>query len=214
MHRGILSVGILLASISTSLGCGTERWAVKTGTDRDASGVNTFFPQMSTIAGLSAIGAPPNPNSRASSRFTPTELNSFTISGILTVIKKEKDEDYHLVVVDPNNSKLHMIVESPHPHCAVGSRFLQQIANVRQTIDQQFGSFRRKAPNIQVTVTGVAFFDPIHGQEGVAPNGVELHPLLAIEFHQTVPTVASKRHHAKTAHRGTNRRTKRKTTHH
>jgi hypothetical protein len=28
------------------------------------------------------------------------------------------------------------------------------------------------------TVTGVGFFDVIHGQTGVAPNGIELHPVL------------------------------------
>ena len=33
-----------------------------------------------------------------------------------------------------------------------------------------------------VTVTGIAFFDPLHGQEGVAPNGIELHPVLMIDF--------------------------------
>ena len=27
-------------------------------------------------------------------------------------------------------------------------------------------------------VTGVAFFDFLHGQTGVAPNGIELHPVL------------------------------------
>ena len=30
-------------------------------------------------------------------------------------------------------------------------------------------------------ITGVAFFDFKHGQTGVAPNGIELHPLLG--FH-------------------------------
>jgi hypothetical protein len=29
------------------------------------------------------------------------------------------------------------------------------------------------------TVTGVAFFDFQHGQTGVAPNAIELHPILA-----------------------------------
>jgi hypothetical protein len=29
------------------------------------------------------------------------------------------------------------------------------------------------------TVSGVGFFDRIHGQRGVAPNGIELHPVLA-----------------------------------
>jgi hypothetical protein len=28
-------------------------------------------------------------------------------------------------------------------------------------------------------MTGAAFFDFIHGQTGVAPNGIELHPVLA-----------------------------------
>jgi hypothetical protein len=27
-------------------------------------------------------------------------------------------------------------------------------------------------------ITGVGFFDRIHGQAGVAPNGIELHPAL------------------------------------
>jgi hypothetical protein len=30
----------------------------------------------------------------------------------------------------------------------------------------------------QATITGVGFFDVLHGQTGVAPNGIELHPLL------------------------------------
>jgi hypothetical protein len=30
------------------------------------------------------------------------------------------------------------------------------------------------------TVTGVGFFDIIHGQTGVAPNGIELHPVLRV----------------------------------
>src|SRR5207253_1093219 len=31
------------------------------------------------------------------------------------------------------------------------------------------------------TVTGVLFFDEIHGQKGVAPNGVELHPVIDLK---------------------------------
>jgi len=33
-----------------------------------------------------------------------------------------------------------------------------------------------------VRVTGVGFFDYVHGQSGVAPNGIELHPVLDVEF--------------------------------
>jgi hypothetical protein len=54
---------------------------------------------------------------------------------------------------------------------------------VRQTLDQKFGEIgRRLEPNVPVTVTGIAFFDTIHGQEGIAPNGIELHPVLSIDF--------------------------------
>ena len=31
------------------------------------------------------------------------------------------------------------------------------------------------------TITGLAFFDVIHGQRGVAPNGIELHPVLSFK---------------------------------
>jgi hypothetical protein len=30
-----------------------------------------------------------------------------------------------------------------------------------------------------VTINGVGFWDIIHGQTGVAPNGIELHPVLS-----------------------------------
>lgn len=30
----------------------------------------------------------------------------------------------------------------------------------------------------RVAVTGVGFWDEVHGQTGVAPNGIELHPVL------------------------------------
>ena len=33
-----------------------------------------------------------------------------------------------------------------------------------------------------VRITGVGFFDYIHGQRGVAPHGIELHPVLDMEF--------------------------------
>jgi len=34
-----------------------------------------------------------------------------------------------------------------------------------------------------VTVRGPGFFDFAHGQDGVAPNAIELHPVISIEFH-------------------------------
>ena len=76
-----------------------------------------------------------------------------------------------------------MIVESTHPDCTEGSLFSREIANVRKAIDAKIKvTGKMKNPKLPVTVTGVGFFDPIHGQTGVAPNGIELHPILEITF--------------------------------
>ena len=176
----ITATAILLASTSLALACGKERWPVKVGTDQDAGQVVTTA-QASTVAALRAITVPAiQPDRRAA----PVETTVFAISGILTVIKRESDEDYHLVIADPDIGGT-MIVESPNPHCAEGSQFFNDIASARQTIDDKFGPIgRKRQPNIPVTVVGVGFFDFIHHppQEGVAPNGIELHPILHIQF--------------------------------
>jgi hypothetical protein len=187
-RRGtILGFIALLASGCAALASGTERWPVKVGTDRDATKVANL-PQATTITQLISIAPPAHPESRRNARFAPTELTTFQIGGILTVIKKEADQDYHLVIADPSNPRVTMIVESPDPTCASGSRFLDNITFVRTTLDRTLAleptveGTLRSQPNVQVAVTGVAFFDSLHGQEGVAPNGIELHPILMIDF--------------------------------
>jgi hypothetical protein len=179
---------MMLASASAAFACGTERWSVKVGTDRDARNVATS-PQVTTIVQLRSIAAPRRPNSRPTTRFAPTELTTFQVNGILRVIKRETDQDYHLVITDPTNPRLTMIVESPDPTCASGSQFLDNITSVRTMLDQTlqldrvFSSENRRSElSMPVTVTGVGFFDVLHGQEGVAPNGIELHPILMIDF--------------------------------
>ena len=34
---------------------------------------------------------------------------------------------------------------------------------------------------------GLGFFDFAHGQDGVAPNAIELHPVISIEFQAQAP---------------------------
>ena len=132
---------------------------------------------------------PAHPNTRRSTRFAPTELTTFQVKGILRVIRKEPDQDYHLVITDPINPRVTMIVESPDPTCALGSQFLDNITSVRTMLDRTLQlnrvfspENRRSELSLPVTVTGVGFFDVLHGQEGVARNGIELHPVLMIDF--------------------------------
>jgi hypothetical protein len=76
------------------------------------------------------------------------------------------------------------VAEIPSPSCVgAGSRFAAQIASARAQFDAQFSvtsSFQ--TANIPVRVTGVGFFDFFHNQHGAAPNVIELHPVLDIQF--------------------------------
>lgn len=72
----------------------------------------------------------------------------------------------------------------PNPSCvANASPFHDTIHDLRDCFEQHFNHVKsKKNINARVHVTGVGFFDFIHGQTGVAPNGIELHPLLGITF--------------------------------
>jgi hypothetical protein len=148
MRRAVLGAIALIASVSSAVACGTERWPVKVGTDKDAAKVATL-PQPTTIAELASVTAPARPGAWRSSRFAPTELKTFQVTGIMTVIKKEADEDYHVVIADPANPRITMIVEAPEPRCAAGSQFLDKISIVRQTLDRKFGEIVRLEPNVR-----------------------------------------------------------------
>jgi Putative Ig domain len=63
------------------------------------------------------------------------------------------------------------------------SPLLPGIQKARAEFDAKYaptGSFQ--TVNVPVTVAGVGFFDFLHGQTGVAPNGIELHAVLDIQF--------------------------------
>lgn len=160
--------------------CGVERWAVKTGTDSTASKVAVDTAIPSAVSTLRSITAPLS--LPAASRLAPVETSVYVVDATLSLYRMTDDSDYHVVLVD--NAGQTMIVELPHPDCVgVSSPFRAAIASARATFDAQLratSSF--KQASIRVRVHGIGFFDSIHGQTGVAPNGIELHPVLKITF--------------------------------
>jgi hypothetical protein len=161
--------------------CGVERWSVKTGGDPDAALVD-LNPVPTTIANLRSLTPPVTPPDNA--RFGPAENTVYVIRATMTLYKLESDVDYHIVVQDENGNT--MVTEIPCPCCvAGGSPFAAGIANARHEFDAHLTAttfFPNPAVSIPVQITGVGFFDFIHGQTGVAPNGIELHPILDIKF--------------------------------
>jgi hypothetical protein len=139
--------------------CGVERWTVKTLQDRPA-----LLPaQPTTLAFLTSRPAPPSlPDTRL-----PFERHIFTVTARVVLIRHEADDDFHVVLSDGRRT---MIAESPAPTC--DSRALP----VREA--QMAAARRALRLCSRARVTGVAFFDFDHGQTGVAPNAIELHPIL------------------------------------
>jgi hypothetical protein len=165
----------LAVAIATALGCGVERWAVKCLTDADAAKVS-LTPVPSTIAELGAL-----PSTMPTAR-TAEEFTTYMVSGTITMAKLEADSDVHMVLDDGVGHT--MIVEAVCPGCASGSLVAGQIADVRALVAAKFPTAVAggiEQVSVPVTVTGIAFYDRLHGQTGVAPNGIELHPLIGFE---------------------------------
>jgi hypothetical protein len=162
--------------------CGTERWPVKTGADNGAPGI-ALLPKLTTIAALSG---PPQPSFLpASTRVKPTETMVYALKDVrVSYVRLEDDGDYHIVLVE-NFGATTMIGEIPYPGgCTTGSAWQCLISRARAEIDARFSLVLNQGQptNQVVSVVGVAFWDPEHGQFGASANGIELHPVLAICF--------------------------------
>ena len=149
-----------MSTLSTE--CGHERWVVKTLQDKPA----LHAIQTGTIAQLITVAKPdPLPGTRA-----PFEFNQFRVTAKVTKIIGEADGDLHLVISDGTHT---MIAESPVFDCTTAATAYRrtQMSSVHARV--------RLCDSAELT--GVAFFDFFHHQTGVAPNEIELHPLLAFK---------------------------------
>ena len=173
---------LLVLSVDANAGCGVERWNVKTGTDPDAKLVNLKQTDSTTIAKLISLPAQLNP--AANVRVKPYELTVYSVDAVLTLIRPEKDSDFHLVLTDSQAKTL--VAEIPSPACVdAKSPFFKLIQNARTQFESKFpGLLGGTQVKVPVRVRGIAFFDKLHGQTGAAPNGIELHPVLDIQFLQ------------------------------
>ena len=159
-------------------GCGVERWAIKTGTDAEAKAISLTAPTAVTIA---ALRAKAKPSSYPSSRIGPVEKTLYQLDATLTKYKAESDGDLHLVLQDAAGRTL--IVEIPDPACMGSSPWKASVTAARKTFTARYAptsSFKTTSKHI--LVRGVGFFDKLHGQTGVAPNGIELHAVTGLAF--------------------------------
>jgi hypothetical protein len=174
-----------------------ERWPVKVGADPRAKTIRIDDDALDkanvkSVAELVKIrrpnGLPDKPRGQNGRwvRFGNEETTIYRVDCVLVEAKfEDEDKDYHVVIRDPfGDPSKTMIIEFPRPDVVpVDSPFRDRILEARADLDKHVRVRNRFRPIARrARVWGVGFFDFVHGQRGVAPNGIELHPVLKIEF--------------------------------
>jgi hypothetical protein len=156
--------------------CGDWRWAVKTGADASRLKVD----RHAVTVTVRYLRTRPKPSAYPQDRrIRPTELHTFQIDRVrLVAFKEEDDSDYHLIIKDSAGRTI--ITEIPAPRCVRAiSPWRTDIASVRSYFNHHYAVTRYwKDAHATIDIRGLGFFDELHGQAGVAPNGIELHPVI------------------------------------
>lgn len=178
----VIALALLSGPVSSggALECGEWRWDVKTLSDADAPDVDFEARRMSVRELLDLT--PPGSLSSDTPRMDGIEFETIKIRARLVTASLSANHDVHLVISTKTRPYRRMIVEFPHPDCPGASKSFNRDAMVRarRQINRECESLEHNFQPLTgtATITGVGFFDSVHGQRGVAPNGIELHPAL------------------------------------
>lgn len=160
----------------------------KTLTDHYASEAS-LTPVRSRVATLRTIPVPAGTG--AGQPRTQPERTTYALTVHLIGARLMSDHDLHLLVADWRGGAM-MITELPDTTCPVAARspVAAEMTAARRALLAAIGpvgAAHWKPLNRRAKITGVGFFDTVHNQVGVAPNGFELHPLLSLSL---LPSVA------------------------
>lgn len=156
---------------------GRDRWDVKNLTDESIGKVN-LKPITTTVDSLRKI-KPEKKVGDNMGRFG-IEFNTYEINCKIREYVKEDDGDYHLVLMDLSDTSKTMIGEIPDPSCpsVAKSKHVKKFSSTRKYFEDNVRLKGRKVKYGIYKIRGVAFYDQPHKQLGVAPNAIELHPII------------------------------------
>ena len=175
----MLAVGALAA------GCTIARGDVKGLRDADATHIRFDRAIDTSITALNDLPSHCGPT--RDHRVREEEFQVYRVIGTIRAVKRAPDHDIHIVLDDPDNPDLHVIVELPDPDSrgSAKSPYQDKLALAMHMFEhlmedtgaQQWSELR----GVRVRVTGVGFFDLSHFQAGRSRSCIELHPALTIE---------------------------------
>lgn len=158
---------------------GKSRWDVKTLSDKEEARIN-YTPVYTKIENL-VLTNPSNKVGNDTRRFD-IEFNTYSLECRILKYILEDDGDYHVVLSGIKDPSKTLIAEIPDPTCNTVqiSKHNNIFIEVRKSFENSWLHTTRQDTQIFI-ITGVAFYDIIHNQFGVAPNGIEIHPVLSFK---------------------------------
>lgn len=163
------------------------RWAVMTGTDPDTARVKL----SATPITIAALLAQPRPLLQAPGtadpalrrhRAAPVETTLWSVGATLTGAQGNDDGDYHLTLRDASG---HILTgELPDPaRMGTPSRFAPQMRAARAALVRRLHPGEKpRLVSVPVRVTGLGYWGRAGSRPGNAPNGIQLHPIIGIQF--------------------------------
>ena len=166
----IVRLTMLPSTLAAQDRCGVLRWPVKIWADQDASKVDTV-PIPVTVAELAQIPRPATAFPQRN-RVPGAELQTFVLRArLMDARPQDDDSDIHVVLRDLVNEHATLVTEIPHPVCTQDTLLARRFNDARAAL--------RQVPRDGIVeIVGIGFFDTHHGQRGMAPNGIEIHPVL------------------------------------
>lgn len=154
--------------------CGIERWRIKTISDgANIDTINVVNEEISNLVKLN----PPKWHENLSR--LDEERKYVKVICNISYYKTEEDGDYHLVLEDIKTGDT-MIGEIASVECKnTFSFYANCFKKAKYEFKQNIKSAHKLNPGIY-EIKGVLFFDKKHGQKGLAPNGIEIHPIFHI----------------------------------
>lgn len=155
-----------------------KNWIYKTGIDPQVAEVS-FAPVPTTIDALRALPAVERPSQ---GRIAPVEMTTYVLRDVeLRLFQRALDGDVHMVLADEHGHT--MIAEAAPPFCTdAKSPWRARIDAVRAVVDKEIPMAVMGGDHRIVSLAGPGYLDSRHGQTGVAPNGIEIHPVMALCF--------------------------------
>ncbi len=175
--RAVISNGVVIS-------CGVERWSVKTLIGVDTAKIDFKNVVPSSIAYQRSLAAPASLPGNNTTRLA-SEDTVYSITCHLMKYKLESDQDIHMEICTIGNTGETMVAEILNPECpAIAST--SRYASLKVLRDWFVAKYNPttsfKAANDDITISGVGFFDFLHGQTGIPPNGREIHPVLSMKM--------------------------------